>query len=615
MSGKDTDQDPASGADVRAFEEAKEASDPTFQNVSPSVAQDETSVAQTGTSVAQGLPSVAQGSPSVAQGAPSVAQGAPSVAQGAPSVAQGAPSVAQNGTSVAQNGTSVAQNVPNSAEPTSEESVNPEIYGSASTALESSESSENSERTESTERPERASPDIPDDFETYEFDPKQFDQSGDEGWGPDGPPSNPGDPSWDSKDNPVQNYLASLAKKYEGQIAAVQDAYRPDHLGGAELKAAADAPINWMVKGLWTQQAKILLASEPKAGKTFVVCAIAMAVATGDMMFEKIEVVSPGPVGIIAAEDDEGEIGRRFDRMCRAKGTLLSNLDVHWWSGDAIRLNRQQDTEWIRKQVEKYGIKLMIYDPLARLMDGDENSKECVSDVLNPASLMIKELGCSVCMVHHLGKDDPDRPKTAAERLRGSSDIRSWYTTGMFLSGKLDQGRVAMELEQRVRGKLPDDFPIRAVEVEEQSVYGLGTLRLVADLEQKPTGEGANEQLIQNAAKKILDLVKDKGWMGVTTSEIAVHLKLGRTLMNAALKKLIREEGEVKWEGAQDVPEGKVLILNPGGPLGPMPPPIGYAAPAPPKTNGNGKSKRPPSPPPAVASVDEDDEEEKLFGF
>jgi hypothetical protein len=195
---------------------------------------------------------------------------------------------------------------------------------------------------------------------------------------------------------------------------------RPEHFGAVELKRAAEAPINWVAKGLWTERAKLLLASEPKAGKTWMVCEIAMAVASGSMLFEKIEIVRPGPVGIIAAEDDEGEIGRRFDRMCRAKGTIMSNLDLHWWPGDAVRLNRPRDIDWIRQQVEKYDIKLMIYDPLARLMDGDENSKECVSGVLTPASTLVREVGCSVMIVHHLGKDNPDQPKTAALGTVGS---------------------------------------------------------------------------------------------------------------------------------------------------------------------------------------------------
>lgn len=85
----------------------------------------------------------------------------------------------------------------------------------------------------------------------------------------------------------IQDSLDSMLQRIRGQQQKQQDEGRPEHLGGAELKAAAESPINWMVEGLWTQKAKILLASEPKAGKSFLVCAMAMAVATGDLMFEE----------------------------------------------------------------------------------------------------------------------------------------------------------------------------------------------------------------------------------------------------------------------------------------------------------------------------------------
>jgi len=284
--------------------------------------------------------------------------------------------------------------------------------------------------------------------------------------------------------------------------------------------------------------------------------------ASGALLWDKLQVVEPGPVGIIAAEDDEGEIGRRLQRMCRAKGLLLSDLPIHWWPGERIRLNRPRDIDWIRTQIKKYGIKLMIYDPMARLMDGDENSKECVSGVLTPASEITRRDDCSVMIVHHLGKDDPERPKTLGQRLRGSSDIRSWYTTAIFLTGKLGNGRVGVETEQRTSGKIPGEFVVRAVEKEEESVYGLGTIKLVANLDEKNRsgGEGTNQQLIDNAADRIMDLAETKGAYGLTTSEIIVNLGLGRTVMNAALKKLIREDFKLSFEDDKSIPDGKVLV-------------------------------------------------------
>lgn len=373
----------------------------------------------------------------------------------------------------------------------------------------------------------------------------------------------------------------------------------PEHFDAAALKREADKPIDWAVKNLWTKQSKIILASEPKAGKTWLVCSMAIAICTGSLLFKSIEVSDPGPVGIIAAEDSEGEIGRRLDRMCRAGGHIMSNLDLHWWPGEKIRLNRPRDIDWIADQVQKYNIKLMIYDPLARLMDGDENSKECVSGVLTPASDMVRDLGCSVMIVHHLAKDDPDRPKTAAQRVRGSSDIRSWYSTGLFLSGQLDQGRVTLELEQRVRGKIPGEFPVRAIEVEQESVYGLGTIELVADISKNAGEDGNNEELVDNAVRKIFDLAKAKPF-GITVSDIIVHLKIGASLRNSALKKLIREMGVLEFEKDPDIPDGKVLMLSRRRPIRAIDEWEGQKAAVTPISSRKGKSTQPPQPAPGT---------------
>ena len=358
----------------------------------------------------------------------------------------------------------------------------------------------------------------------------------------------------------VAQRLEELTKQFETPIRSGRSERvslgqgSPQHYTAGDLKKAAEQTINWQIENLWTMNAKLLLASEPKAGKTFFVMSIAAAMASGQMLWDTFKVTEPGPVGIIAAEDDQSETGRRLDRMCRAQGLMMSNLPIHWWPGDAIRLNRPRDVDWLRKMIRQYELKLIIYDPLARLMDGDENNKECVSGVLTPASSITRpeNEGCSVMIVHHLGKDNPDQPKTAAQRVRGSSDIRSWYTTGMFLSGALGNGRVGVELEQRVSGKCPGDFPVKAVEVEEESVYGLGTLRLVANIAQRRTGDdasGNNQQLVDTAAQRILDLVVRKAMLGVTMSEISIHLQLGKAMEDAEAAVREREKRLYKWEG------------------------------------------------------------------
>jgi hypothetical protein len=352
----------------------------------------------------------------------------------------------------------------------------------------------------------------------------------------------------------------------------------------SELRDLAYRPINWAVSNLWTERAKILLAAEQKAGKTFIVAHIAMCYATGMPLFgnDRFNIVAGGPVGIIAGEDDDSEIGRRLDRMFRAQGLVMSNYPVHFLSGHRLRLNREQDQEFVRDSVRELGLKLVVYDPLARLMDGDENSKEIVSAVLNPASALAIEEGVSVMVVHHLGKQSTDTPRTAIARVRGSSDITSWFSCGMFLSGNMRLGKIDLEVVQRTSGNTPNEFPITIKEDQEESVYGLGTMRFIADLSQDDKSRaGRNEMLIDEAAQAIEDLLDAKGEAGVTRSEVTIHLGYGSSLMNAAIKKLVREKKTAFFEKAEGLPDKQILFGRRNGRHNVVPLPTNYQEPEP----------------------------------
>jgi hypothetical protein len=340
--------------------------------------------------------------------------------------------------------------------------------------------------------------------------------------------------------------------------------------------------VEWGVKNLWTKNARILMAAEQKVGKTFFVCSIAVSVSAGIPLFgvDRFQVMDPGCVMIVAGEDEPAELGRRLSRMFRANGLLMSDCPVIVVAGHNIRLDREHDQTMMRKMVRRDKVRLLIYDPLARLMCGDENSKEVVSGVMNPAGKMASEEGISVMFVHHLGKQG-DIPKTAINRVRGSSDIASWFSCGMFISGNMKQKRLNMEVIQRTSGDIPGDFPVFVKEEKSEDENTLGRIRLVAELgEQLSDSAGPNEVTIVEAADKILELVQVKGPLGLTLPEVYVHLGYGKSIVSCALKRLIREERVLKYEEDEDLHERKILVINPDHPISkqtepdPDPPPI-----------------------------------------
>jgi len=361
----------------------------------------------------------------------------------------------------------------------------------------------------------------------------------------------------------ADKFLADIrAQRYPERHQQTYTSKMPVWQNATDLYVAAKTPINWGADQLYTQRARILLAAEPKVGKTFIVCTLLLAVASGQNLWDKIRIMDPGPVCVVAGEDDNAEIGRRIHRMCKASGILMTTLPIHFLPGHSIRLNRVRDQEFLRESVRKLGAKLVIYDPLSRLMEGDENSKEMVSQVLNPASELAADEGVSVCIVHHLGKQSQEKPRSAMERVRGSSDISSWFSCGLFASGNMRNGRVNMEFFSRVSSKLPAEFFLDVKETEPIEGEELGAMKLVAriSLDDDEMRKGPNEQLITQTREKLLDLVVSRGAGGLTISEALIHIGCGRILLNASLKQLIRDEGLVRFEDDTSIPDGKVII-------------------------------------------------------
>src|SRR6266404_9545503 len=84
----------------------------------------------------------------------------------------------------------------------------------------------------------------------------------------------------------------------------------------------------WLVEGLWSDQAVGIVGGEPKCCKSFLALDIAVAVAAGIPCLRRFAVPRPGRVLLYAAEDALHIVRRRFDGICEAAGVALADLDI-----------------------------------------------------------------------------------------------------------------------------------------------------------------------------------------------------------------------------------------------------------------------------------------------
>lgn len=192
---------------------------------------------------------------------------------------------------------------------------------------------------------------------------------------------------------------------------------------------AADVKVEerrWLIESLWPESGVGFLAGAPKSGKSHLAVAIASAVGRGAKFLGALR-CRAGRVVMMVGEDRLEEVGRRLDLAGGRSGVqLVEGASMN----DAVELSR--------------GCDLLIIDPLVRFLSNE--SLGCV----RPALAMLRGLGCSVLVVHHMRKGG-----VGGEGMRGSSELHAWGEVNLYLNGG--------ELSVESRMEAPTSFKVSLV--------------------------------------------------------------------------------------------------------------------------------------------------------
>src|SRR5207237_7220459 len=87
------------------------------------------------------------------------------------------------------------------------------------------------------------------------------------------------------------------------------------------------APLTqWLVQGLWSEQAVGILGGEPQCCKSFLALDLAVSVASGALCLRQFPVCHTGPVLLFPAEDSLAVVRRRLEGICSAAGFCFQSL-------------------------------------------------------------------------------------------------------------------------------------------------------------------------------------------------------------------------------------------------------------------------------------------------
>lgn len=173
-----------------------------------------------------------------------------------------------------------------------------------------------------------------------------------------------------------------------------------------------------LIDGVLRQGHKMLLAGPSKAGKSFSLIALAIAIAEGTewMGFR----CAKGKVLYVNLELDDISCKHRIKDVYSALKTEPENakdLDVWNLRGQAIPMDKLVSP--MTRRAKQKGYRAIIIDPIYKVITGDENSAEQMARFCNLFDRVASRANCSVIYCHHHSKG-VQGGKRSMDRASGS---------------------------------------------------------------------------------------------------------------------------------------------------------------------------------------------------
>jgi len=173
-----------------------------------------------------------------------------------------------------------------------------------------------------------------------------------------------------------------------------------------------------LIEGVLRQGHKMLIAGPSKAGKSFSLIALAIAIAEGKswMGFP----CAQGKVWYVNLELDDISCKHRIRDVYKALGIEpknLSNIDIWNLRGRAVPMDKLAPS--MIRRAKQRGYSAIIIDPIYKVITGDENSAEQMAHFCNQFDRVCAGANCAVIYCHHHSKGSQGG-KRSMDRASGS---------------------------------------------------------------------------------------------------------------------------------------------------------------------------------------------------
>lgn len=173
-----------------------------------------------------------------------------------------------------------------------------------------------------------------------------------------------------------------------------------------------------LIKGVLRQGHKMLIAGPSKAGKSFALIEMAIAIAEGKQWLKWQ--CAQGRVLYVNLELDRSSCLHRFKDVYTKLGipvNSLNNVDIWNLRGKTVPMDKLAPK--LIRRAHKKNYTAVIIDPIYKVLTGDENSADQMAHFTNQFDKVATELGCSVIYCHHHSKG-AQGGKKSMDRASGS---------------------------------------------------------------------------------------------------------------------------------------------------------------------------------------------------
>lgn len=173
-----------------------------------------------------------------------------------------------------------------------------------------------------------------------------------------------------------------------------------------------------LIDGVLREGHKMLVAGPSKAGKSFALIQLCVAIAEGRPWFGFP--CTQGKVLYVNLEVDRASCLHRFKDVYNALQQSPSNLkNIEIWNLRGKSLPMDALAPKLIRRSQKKGYKAIVIDPIYKVITGDENSAEQMAKFCSQFDRLAAELQCAVIYCHHHSKGSQSQ-KRSMDRASGS---------------------------------------------------------------------------------------------------------------------------------------------------------------------------------------------------